>query len=268
MGSSSQHSQTRVVRHPKQRGPPVDGVPSRTKVMVTNLPYVFTEAELMRLFAAYEPASAKIALHPIPRYMVKKLEARTEPRRSRGFGFVTLGSEHLQRRAICEMDGVDIEGRKIVVIVAIDSPSGEQRTGKVETEPFESFAEAVYKSAAVGTETVKNEAQDHTGGSFDTETLDDLGNVMKVKREESVPTPGFTNLQNYHEEAEVTKIKTENAQTVSSKAATRIKRPIPETCVSVDGNPPKLEPCGPHLSPTPHSCDTVQIVKVIESVDV
>lgn len=79
-------------------------------------------AQLKELFAAYEPSSAKIALRPIPRFMVKKLQARNEPRKGRGFGFVTLSSEEQQLKAVSEMNGKEIEGREIAVKVAIDSP--------------------------------------------------------------------------------------------------------------------------------------------------
>lgn len=41
--------------------------------------------------------------------MVKKLQARNEPRKGRGFGFVTLGSEDLQKKAVDEMNGKQIE---------------------------------------------------------------------------------------------------------------------------------------------------------------
>ncbi len=54
--------------------------------------------------------------------MVKKLMARNEPRKGRGFGFVTLASEELQQKAVAEMNGKEIEGREIAVKVAIDSP--------------------------------------------------------------------------------------------------------------------------------------------------
>ena len=57
--------------------------------------------------------------------MVKKLQARNEPRKGRGFGFVTLASEELQQKACKEMDGKEIEGREIAVKVAIDSPGKE-----------------------------------------------------------------------------------------------------------------------------------------------
>lgn len=57
--------------------------------------------------------------------MVKKLQARNEPRKGRGFGFVTLESEELQQKAVAEMNGKQIEGREIAVKVAIDSPGKE-----------------------------------------------------------------------------------------------------------------------------------------------
>lgn len=57
--------------------------------------------------------------------MVKKLQARNEPRKGRGFGFVTLASEELQQKACQEMNGKEIEGREIAVKVAIDSPGKE-----------------------------------------------------------------------------------------------------------------------------------------------
>ena len=57
--------------------------------------------------------------------MVKKLQARNEPRKGRGFGFVTLASEEMQQKAVAEMNGKEIEGREIAVKVAIDSPGKE-----------------------------------------------------------------------------------------------------------------------------------------------
>lgn len=57
--------------------------------------------------------------------MIKKLQARNEPRKGRGFGFVTLGSEALQEKAVQDMNGKEIEGREIAVKVAIDSPGKE-----------------------------------------------------------------------------------------------------------------------------------------------
>ena len=150
--AENKDAKPRAPRQPKQRGPPEDGIPSTTKVMVANLPYDLSEEkvcnvycitdiltnilQLKELFAAYEPVSAKIALRPIPRFMVKKLLARNEPRKGRGFGFVTLGSEELQQKAVAEMNDKEIEGRQIAVKVAIDSPGKEDgaEEGKIDGE--------------------------------------------------------------------------------------------------------------------------------------
>ncbi|KAL4807750.1 hypothetical protein BDV18DRAFT_135963 [Aspergillus unguis] len=126
-------------RPQKQRGPPEDGIPSKTKVMVANLPYDLSEEKLKEIFVAYQPVSAKIALRPIPRFMIKKLQARNEPRKGRGFGFVTLASEEQQEKAVQEMNGKEIEGREIAVKVAIDSPGKED---DVPGETAEETAEA------------------------------------------------------------------------------------------------------------------------------
>jgi len=93
--------------------------------MVTGKPTCADHSQLLEIFKDYSPTTAKIALRPIPRFMVKKLQARGEPRKGRGFGFVTLGSEELQQKACDEMNGKEIEGREIAVKVAIDSPGKE-----------------------------------------------------------------------------------------------------------------------------------------------
>ncbi|KAL1885308.1 hypothetical protein Plec18167_001965 [Paecilomyces lecythidis] len=150
-GEGAKDSKPRA-RPQKQRGPPEDGIPSKTKVMVANLPYDLSEEKLKELFAAYEPVSAKIALRPIPRFMVKKLQARNEPRKGRGFGFVTLGSEELQQKAVEEMNGKEIEGREIAVKVAIDSPGKEDdvnaTAAATEETPTEEAAAPAEENAA------------------------------------------------------------------------------------------------------------------------
>lgn len=137
---------SRPAREKKERGPPADGIPSKTKVMVANLPYDLTEEKLKELFAAYEPSSAKIALRPIPRFMIKKLQARGEARKGRGFGFVTLASEEMQQKAVSEMNAKEIEGREIAVKVAIDSPD---KTDEEANIPAESEANGAQEAAPV-----------------------------------------------------------------------------------------------------------------------
>ena len=59
--------------------------------------------------------------------MIRKLQARGESRKGRGFGFVSLESEDMQQKAVAEMNGKEIEGREIAVKVAIDSPGKEDQ---------------------------------------------------------------------------------------------------------------------------------------------
>jgi len=115
--------------------------------MVANLPYDLKEDKLLEIFKDYEPSSAKIALRPIPRFMVKKLQARNEPRKGRGFGFVTLASEEMQQKACAEMNGKEVEGREIAVKVAIDSPGKED----------DAHAEGGEEAAAEGADTAAAE---------------------------------------------------------------------------------------------------------------
>lgn len=105
----------------------------------------------MELFAEYEPTSAKLALRPIPRFMIKKLQERNEPRKGRGFAFVSFASEEAQQKAISGMNGKDIEGRELAVKVAIDSPGKEDEAleaqGKAEMGKENGFPSTAEGSA-------------------------------------------------------------------------------------------------------------------------
>ena len=74
--------------------------------------------------------------------MIKKLQARNERRKTRGFGFVNLASEELQAKAVSEMNGKDIDGRVIAVKVAIDSPGKEDDDINAVAETEETAAPA------------------------------------------------------------------------------------------------------------------------------
>lgn len=80
--------------------------------------------------------------------MIKKLQARGEARKGRGFGFVTLASEELQQQAVTEMNGKEIEGREIAVKVAIDSPDKTDEEANAPTAEAENGAEEAATAAA------------------------------------------------------------------------------------------------------------------------
>jgi RNA recognition motif-containing protein len=81
--------------------------------------------------------------------MIKKLQARGEPRKGRGFGFVTLASEEMQQKAVEEMNGKEIEGREIAVKVAIDSPD---KTDEEANMPHETEANGQEEATATAIE--------------------------------------------------------------------------------------------------------------------
>ena len=45
-GNNTKSGKPRIPRERKQRGPPEDGIPSKTKVMVANLPYDLKEEKV------------------------------------------------------------------------------------------------------------------------------------------------------------------------------------------------------------------------------
>lgn len=110
------------------------------------------------MFAPYDPESAKIALRPIPRFMVRKLQARGEPRKGRGFGFVTLASEEMQKKAVEEMNGKIVDGREIAVKVAIDNPKVEGEEGEHAEE--EKKEEGAGETNGIGSEQPEAQATD------------------------------------------------------------------------------------------------------------
>ena len=48
--AENKDAKPRAPRQPKQRGPPEDGIPSTTKVMVANLPYDLSEEKVRNAY--------------------------------------------------------------------------------------------------------------------------------------------------------------------------------------------------------------------------
>ena len=81
------------------------------KIYVGNLPWTTTDADLKELFTTYgDVASASVI-------------SDRETGRSRGFGFVEISDEGLQK-AIQELDGRDYAGRPLRVNEALEKRGG------------------------------------------------------------------------------------------------------------------------------------------------
>ena len=89
-----------------------------TKLYVANLSYSMTDESLLQLFTekGYKPVSAKVITD-------------RDTGRSRGFGFVELGLGDDAARAIGEFNGLNVDGRALMVNEARQE-SGGGRTGR------------------------------------------------------------------------------------------------------------------------------------------
>ena len=82
-----------------------------TKLFVGNLPYTATEEELKELFGNHgKVEDVKIVREP-------------DTGRSKGFGFVNMSSEDEGKQAIENLNGAELNSRRIKVDAAIDRRS-------------------------------------------------------------------------------------------------------------------------------------------------
>ncbi len=77
-------------------------------IYISSIPFKWKEKDLEDLFAPYgEISSVKIIINKITR-------------QNKGFGFVTMPDESSAKKAITALNGVEIDGRKIIVNNMID----------------------------------------------------------------------------------------------------------------------------------------------------
>ena len=87
-----------------------------TNLFVGSLAYSVTDDELQQFFAtAGNVVSAKVIMD-------------RETNRSKGFGFVEMGSDDDAKAAIAQLDGKDLNGRAISVNEARPRPPREERS--------------------------------------------------------------------------------------------------------------------------------------------
>ena len=87
-----------------------------TNLFVGSLAYTVTDDELQQFFAtAGNVVSAKVIMD-------------RETNRSKGFGFVEMGSDDEAKAAIAQLDGKELNGRAISVNEARPRPPREERS--------------------------------------------------------------------------------------------------------------------------------------------
>lgn len=95
-----------------------DGEPSKTMLFVANLGFSVDDAGLSELFTS-------AGINVVSARVVRRRWG--QPRRSKGYGFVDVGSEEEQKKALELLQGKDVGGREIAVKIAVNSQEKEAR---------------------------------------------------------------------------------------------------------------------------------------------
>jgi len=110
----------RPPRVPRAEGEDPAGEPSKTMLFVANLGFSTDDAALSALFT-------EAGVHVVSARIVRRRWG--QPRKSKGYGFVDVGSEEEQKKAIVALDNKDVGGRNIAVKIAVNTPHEEEGEG-------------------------------------------------------------------------------------------------------------------------------------------
>lgn len=94
------------MRRRRRGGNNEDRPKSTTTLLVKNIPYSFTNEDLLEFFKEYNPVSANVI--------------STRYGRPLGFGFVEFSGEVDQKRALEGTHGKEAQSRRLVVLIATE----------------------------------------------------------------------------------------------------------------------------------------------------
>ncbi|RLV86128.1 Regulator of rDNA transcription protein 5 [Meyerozyma sp. JA9] len=110
-----------------------EGTPSPDTVFITNLHYQVRQRALISHFKELKPKWVHVPLRRVP-YRNRK-EGNKAPIYNKGIAFIKFPNHEVQQEAISKFNGHEIEGRAIVVEVAIDTKEkSEGANGTTEEE--------------------------------------------------------------------------------------------------------------------------------------
>jgi RNA recognition motif-containing protein len=124
-GESRPARQKRPSRPRRATDEEPNGEPSKSVLFVANLGFNIDDTALAELFteAGVNVVSARI---------VRRQYGR--PRKSKGYGFVDVGNEEEQQKAIAALEGKDVGGRPIAVKIAVNAHGDEANEEKAVVE--------------------------------------------------------------------------------------------------------------------------------------
>ncbi|PFH52877.1 hypothetical protein AMATHDRAFT_56437 [Amanita thiersii Skay4041] len=123
---------TSRIRKPKTQRPPRPagedpvGEPSKTVLFVANLGFNVDDTGLSALFT-------DVGINVVSARIVRRRWGR--PRKSKGYGFVDVGSEEEQTKAIELLQGKDVGGRTIAVKIAVNTQQEDEKPQAEEAAP-------------------------------------------------------------------------------------------------------------------------------------
>lgn len=137
-GEAKPPRKKRVPRPPRPAGEQPVGDLSKTVLFVANLGFNIDDAGLAALFT---DVGIKVNSARIVRRRWGK------PRKSKGYGFVDVGDEEEQTKAIAALEGKEVGGRQIAVKIAVDAQTNEEKEEGSADPVTESTAEQADEEA-------------------------------------------------------------------------------------------------------------------------
>jgi RNA recognition motif-containing protein len=126
--SSKNKSRFRKQKKRQQRKPREGGEPSKTTIYVANLPFKTDNEKLKEAFKDYDVSKVHVA--------------RYKGGKSKGFGFIEVENEEVQKKVLHECSNKIIDGRAISLKVALNFTKEEAEKIENEVEPAEAVAAA------------------------------------------------------------------------------------------------------------------------------
>jgi len=111
---------TRAPKPSRAEGEAPTGEPSKSVVFVANLAFNVDDAALAELFTS-------AGINVISARVVRRRFG--QPRRSKGYGFVDVGNEEQQKKAVQLFEGKEVAGREIAVKIAVSTPPADSEDG-------------------------------------------------------------------------------------------------------------------------------------------
>ncbi|KIJ70278.1 hypothetical protein HYDPIDRAFT_164369 [Hydnomerulius pinastri MD-312] len=167
----------RAPRPPRPVGEDPVGEPSKTMLFVANLGFNIDDEGLSALFT-------ESGVNVVSARVVRRRWG--QPRRSKGYGFVDVGNEEEQQKAIAAVEGKEVGGRAIAVKIAVNAPREEE-------------AEAATSEALLSLCVMSDEEDDYLSDKFLVETTTAATSQPKTyaqRRQEALKQSQLKNEQN------------------------------------------------------------------------